>query len=65
MTKVYTERTLKALNKIQLIDLFLKMQDQTNSTIDSLIVEMKDLNNSLKSLESDVQTVKTVNIIIS
>ena len=65
MTKVYTERTLKALNKIQLIDLFLKMQDQTNSTIDSLMVEMKDLNNSLKSLESDVQTVKTVNIIIS
>ena len=65
MTKVYTGRTLKALNKIQLIDLFLKMQDQTNSTIDSLMVEMKDLNNSLKSLESDVQTVKTVNIIIS
>ena len=65
MTKVYTGRTLKALNKIQLIDLFLKMQDQTNSTIDSLMVEMKDLNNSLKSLESDVQIVKTVNKIIS
>ena len=37
------------------------MQDQTNSTIDSLIVEMKHLNNSLKRLESDVQIVKTVN----
>ena len=61
MTGVYTEDTLKALNKAQLIDLFLKMQDQTNSTIDSLMVEMKDLNNSFKRLESDVQIVKTVN----
>ena len=61
LTGVYTENTLKALNKTQLIDLFLIMQDQTNSTIDSLIVEMKHLNNSLKRLESDVQIVKTVN----
>ena len=57
----YTEDALKALNKTQLIDLFLKIQDQTNSTIESLIAEMKVLNNSLKSLESDVQIVKTVN----
>ena len=61
MTGVYTEHTLKALNKTQLIDLFLKMQDQTNSTIDSLMAEMKDLNSSFKRLESDVQIVKTVN----
>ena len=61
MTGVYTQGTLKALNRTQFIDLFLKMQDQTNSTIDSLIVEMKDLKNSLKRLESDVQIVKTVN----
>ena len=61
MTSVYTQGTLKALNRTQLIDLFLKMQDQANSTIDSLMVEMKDLNNSLKRLESDVQIVKTVN----
>ena len=61
MTGVYTEDTLKALNKTQLIDLFLKMQDQTNSTIDSLMAEMKDLNNSFKRLESDVQIVKNVN----
>ena len=61
MTGAYTEDTLKALNKTQLIDLFLKMQDQTNSTIDSFMVKMKDLNNSLKRLESDVQIVKTVN----
>ena len=61
MTGVYTEHTLKALNKTQLIDLFLKIQDQTNSTIDSLMAEMKDLNSSFKRLESDVQIVKTVN----
>ena len=61
MTGVYTEHTLKAWNKTQLIDLFLKIQDQTNSTIDSLMAEMKDLNSSFKRLESDVQIVKTVN----
>ena len=61
MTGVYTEDTLKALNKTQLIDLFLKMQDQTNSTIVSLMAEMKDLSSSFKRLESDVQIVKTVN----
>ena len=51
----------KALKKTQLIDLFLKMQDQTNSTIVSLMAEMKDLSSSFKRLESDVQIVKTVN----
>ena len=57
MTGVYTEDTLKALNNAQLIDLSLKMQDQMNSTIDSLVTEVKDLNNSFKRLESDVQIV--------
>ena len=61
MTGVYTEHTLKALNKTQLIDLFLKMQDQTNSTIDSLVAEIKDLNSSFRRLKSDVQIVKTLN----
>ena len=61
MTGVYTEDTSKSLNKPQLIDLFLKMQDQANSTLDSLMEEMKDLNNSFKRLESDVQILKTVN----
>ena len=61
MTDVYTEDTLKALNKIQLVNLFLKMQDQTNSTINSLMAEMKNLNNNFKRLESDVQIIKTVN----
>ena len=61
MTGVYTEDTLKAFNKIHLIDLFLKMQDQTNSTINSLMAEMKNPNKSFKRLESDVEIVKTVN----
>ena len=61
MTGVYIEDPLKALNKTQLIDLFLKMQDQTNSIIDSLMVEMKDLNNNFKRLESNIQIVNTVN----
>ena len=61
MTAVYNEDTLKALNKTQLIDLFLKMQDQTNSTIDSLVAEIKDLNSSFRRLKSDVQIVKTLN----
>ena len=40
MTGICNEHTLKALNKIQLIGLFLKMQDQENY----LIAEMKGLN---------------------
>ena len=61
MTDVSTEDTLKALNKTQLIGLFLKMQDQTNSAIVFLTAEMKDLNSSFKKLESEVQILKTVN----
>ena len=61
MTGVYAEDTLKAFNKTHLIDLFLTMQDQTNSTINSLMAEMKNLNKSFKRFESDVQIVKTVN----
>ena len=61
MTGAYTEDTLRALNKTQSIDLFLKMQDQTNFTIISLMAEMKDLSSSFNRLESDVQIVKTVN----
>ena len=61
MTVAYTEDTLRALNKTQLIDLFLKIQDQTNFTIISLMAEMKNLSSSFNRLESDVQIVKTVN----
>ena len=61
MTGVCTEDSLKALNKTQLIDLFLKMLDKTNSTLVSLMADMKELSISFKRLESDVQIVKTVN----
>ena len=54
MTGVYTKDALKAWNKTKLIDLFLKMQDQTNFIIESLMAEVKDLNSIFKSLESDV-----------
>ena len=60
MTEVYTGDTLKALNKTQLTDLFLKILDQKNSTIVSLMAEMEDLSTSFRRLESDVQIVKTV-----
>ena len=37
MAGVYTEETLKALNKNQTIDLFLKTQEQTNTTISQIL----------------------------
>ena len=55
------ENSLKALSKTQLIDLFLKMQDKTNSTINSLMKEMEDVNNSFKRFQSGIQIVKTIN----
>ena len=51
MAGVYTEDTLKVLNKTLLID--------PNSTVNSLMAGMEDLN-SFKRPESDVQIVKTV-----
>ena len=58
MTGVYTEDTLKFLNKPQLIDLFLKMQEHANRTISKLTVEIRHLNAKFKRLESDVDVVK-------
>ena len=53
MAGVYTEDTLKALEKAYFTDLFLKMQDEMNSAMDSLMEELKDLSNSSKDLEPD------------
>ena len=39
-----TEDTLRALNKTQLIELFLKSQEYTKGIINSLIEEIKNLN---------------------
>ena len=65
MSGVYTEETLRALNKNQIIDLFLKTQEQANTTIASLTAEIKRLNENFQKLESDVSVVKNVNNILS
>ena len=58
MTAIYTEDTLRALNKTQLVELFLKSQEHTTGIINSLTEEMKNLNENFKKLESDVAVVK-------
>ena len=55
------ENNLKALNKTQLIDLFLKMQDKTNSNINSSMKEMENVYNSFTRFQSGIQIVKTIN----
>ena len=65
MSGVYTEETSRALNKNQINDLFLKSQEQTNTTIASLTAEIKRLNENFQKLESDVSVVKNVNNILS
>ena len=57
MTAIYTEDTLRALNKIQLIE-------HTKGIINSLTEEMKNLNENFKKLESDVAVVKNVNNLV-
>ena len=64
MSGVYTEETSRALNKNQIIDLFFKSQEQTNTTIASLTAEIKRLNENFQKLES-VSVVKNVNNILS
>ena len=51
MAGVYTEETLRALNKSQIIDFFLKTQGQMNTTIASLTAEIKRLNDNFRKLE--------------
>ena len=41
MAGVYTEETMRASKKNQIIDLFLKTQDKANLTIASLTAEIK------------------------
>ena len=56
MARVYTDETLKAWNKSQIIDLFF---------IASLTAAIKRLNENFQKLESDVSVVKNVNNILS
>ena len=64
MTAIYTEDTLRASNKIQLIQLLLKSQEHTKGIINSLTEEMKNLNENFKKLKSDVAVIKNVNNIL-
>ena len=55
MTGVYTEYNLKDLIKPQIVDLFLKIQECTISTISKLTSGIKNLNANFKRLELDVE----------
>ena len=55
MTGVYTEYTLKALIKPHIVDLFLKIQERTISTISKLTSGIRNLNANFKRLELDVE----------
>ena len=64
MTAIYTEDTLRALNKTELTELFSKSQEHTKGIINSLAEEIKNLNQEFKKLESDVAALKNVNNIL-
>ena len=61
MTGVYIEETFKSLAKPRIIDLFLKMQKHTNSTISKLTNDIRNLNANFKGVGSDVQVCKEKN----
>ena len=65
MAGLYIEEILEALNNSQIIDLFVKTQQQTNSTIASLTAEIKHLNDSFLKLVSVVSVIKNVNYNLS
>ena len=56
---------MRALNKNQIIDLFLKTQEQANTTIALLTAEIKRLNEKFQKLESVFSAVKNVDSILS
>ena len=62
MTAIYTEDTMRTLYKTQLTELFLKSTEHTKGIINS--EKMKNLNENLKKLESDVAVIKNVNNIL-
>ena len=47
--------------KTQLIKLFLKTQEQTSNTVNTLTEEIKEIYRSFKKLESEIIVVKKVN----
>ena len=58
---MFTHQTFNYLTKRHVIDLFLKIQKHTDSTICKLTDEIKNLNYNFKRLESDIQACKIVN----
>ena len=58
---MFTHQTFNYLTKRHIIDLFLKIQKHTNSTICKLTDEIRNLNVNFKRLESDIQACKKVN----
>ena len=61
MAGVYNERSLQPLNKPQIMKLFLKTQEETNDTVNTLTEEIKEIHRSFKKLESKIVVVKKVN----
>ena len=60
MAGVYREYTLKALIKPHIVDLFLKIQGRTISTISKLTSGIRNLNAKFKRLELDGEFVNDV-----
>ena len=58
---VYTEATLKDLNKPELIKLVLQLESEMNSDIKRLTSDLRDLVIQMKKVEADVAIVKNVN----
>ena len=58
---MFTHQTFNYLTKRHIIDLFLKIQKHTTSTICKLTDEIRNLNANFKRLESDIQACIKVN----
>ena len=64
MSGVYTQDTLKALSKAQSIDFFVKMKDQTNSTIDYSRCECLEIIGIPKQLSQRIWNTLSVKLLL-
>ena len=58
---MFAHQTFNSLTKSHIIDLFLKIQEHSNSTICKLTGEIRNLNANFKRLEADIQACQKVN----
>ena len=58
---IYTEATLKGLNKPNLIKLVFRLESEMDSNIKELTLEIRDLVAQMEKIEDDVAIVKNVN----